>query len=71
MDLVGGISKYEEGEMDMVEVVELFQHLVNTGLAWSLQGHYGRTAEALIEEGLIHNGPVYPDHEQAFMLEDD
>ena len=69
MDLVGGISKYEEGEMDMVEVVELFQHLVNTGLAWSLQGHYGRTAEALIEEGLVHNGPAYPDHEMAFMLE--
>jgi len=69
LDLVGGISKYEEGEMDMVEVVELFQHLVNTGLAWTLQGHYGRTAESLIEEGLVHNGPAYPDHEMAFMLE--
>ena len=70
MDLVGGISKYESGEMDMVEVVELFQHLVNTGLAWSLQGHYGRTAEALIEDGLVYNGPAYHDH-AAFMLEED
>ena len=35
------------------EVIEAWQHLVNTGLAWQLQGFFGRTAEALIEDGLI------------------
>lgn len=35
------------------EVLEAWQHLVDTGLAWSLQGWFGRTAMALIERGLI------------------
>ena len=35
------------------EVIEAWQYLVNTGLAWQLQGFFGRTAERLIEEGVI------------------
>ena len=35
------------------EVIEGFQYLVTTGLAWSLQGTYGRTAVALIDAGLV------------------
>jgi len=30
---------------------EAWQHLINTGLAWSLQGWFGRHAMCLIEEG--------------------
>ena len=56
MTMVDQIIRYEEGEMTHEEVVTFFQGLVNTGLAWSLQGHYGRTAMALIEEGLVTVG---------------
>ena len=53
MNNINQILAYENGELDEAGVIELFQSLVNTGLAWSLQGHYGRTAKALIEAGLV------------------
>ena len=45
--------RYEAGEMSEDEVIELFQALVNSGMAWSLQGHYGRMATHLIEAGVV------------------
>ena len=50
-NMVDKIIRYESGEMDFAEIVEFFQGLINNGLAWSLQGHYGRTASVLIDEG--------------------
>ena len=44
---------FEDGQLDDDAVIELFQKLVDSGLVWQLQGFYGRTAAALIEEGLV------------------
>jgi hypothetical protein len=53
-DLTSAIIAYETGDMDNeADLIELFQHLVDTGLAWQLQGHYGRTATALLEAEYI------------------
>ena len=52
--LVDKIMAYESGEMKEEEMIEFFQGLIDSGLAWQLQGHYGRTAWALIEAGHCH-----------------
>jgi hypothetical protein len=52
-NMLDAILAFEQGELDEDGVVELFQHLVDTGLAWQLQGFYGRTAADLIEAGLV------------------
>ena len=52
-DSFGAIIAYESGELDDDATIELFQHLVNTGLAWRLQGSYGRMAHAMLDAGYI------------------
>ena len=49
---INKIIKYESDEMDQEETISFFQELIDTGHAWRLQGHYGRTALRLIECGL-------------------
>ena len=56
MDQLDRIIAYEQGELEEDDVVALFQELVDSGLAWSLQGHYGRTASNLIRAGLVTQG---------------
>jgi hypothetical protein len=48
--LVEGFVDAESEE----EIIEAWQWLVDTGLAWQLQGWYGRTATTLIEDGVIN-----------------
>lgn len=52
---IGIAEGFIEAESDE-QIIEAWQHLVNTGLAWTLQGWFGRQAQALIEEGIITNG---------------
>ena len=41
--------------------IEAWQHLIDTGLAWSLQGWFGRNAEELINQGIC---TLIVDHKQ-------
>jgi hypothetical protein len=51
------IIDYENGTLNDVDTLHLFKHLIKNGMAWSLQGHYGRTATSLIDnEYLLANG---------------
>lgn len=52
-DVLELIISYESGELSKEDIINLFQELVNSGLAWQLQGHYGRTARDLIKMGVI------------------
>ena len=52
-ELTQQLIDYESGELDESETINLFQQLVDCGLAWNLQGHYGRTAYSMLQEGLI------------------
>ena len=50
--LATNISRYEGGRMAEEEMVTFFQYLIDTNLAWKLQGHYGRMAARMIDAGL-------------------
>jgi len=58
-NLVSYIMRYEGGELDDEETLKLFAYLIKTGLAWQLQGCYGRAAARLIKAGIISkNGRI-------------
>jgi hypothetical protein len=51
MPNVQDIIDYENGEMDWDRIVDMFQKLINSGEAWTLQGSYGRMAMRLVDDG--------------------
>lgn len=53
MNTLDKIIAFETGTLSEDEIIELFQELVDSGLAWDLQGSYGRLAKALILQGLV------------------
>lgn len=52
MPNVNDIIAYESGEMQDEEIIDFFQRLIDSGMAWSLQGSYGRMAMRLVEDGV-------------------
>jgi len=55
MEMIDKMMAYEEGMLDGAGMVYLFSELIKNGMAWSLQGHYGRMASRLIETGILTN----------------
>ena len=53
MDITDKIIAYECGDIDDTGILQLFSELISSGMAWTLQGSYGRTASALIDAGYI------------------
>lgn len=50
-DTLAFIMAYEDGATDWDETIDGFQHLIDSGVVWTLQGSYGRMAARLIEDG--------------------
>jgi len=49
---VGLAEGFEEGTEE--QIIEAWQYLHDTGLAYKLQGWFGRTAQSLLENGIIN-----------------
>lgn len=52
-DEVGAIMAFEEGELSLAGIQELFTHLLASGLVWRLQGMYQRALFSLIHQGVL------------------
>ena len=50
---VWAVEDPESYGMTEKDLKDTWQDLVNTGMAWKLQGWYGRQAQALLDEGII------------------
>lgn len=55
---VNDVIRYEQGELDEDDTVAMFQRMIDSGMAWRLQGSYGREAMRMIEARLCTLGPV-------------
>ena len=48
------LAGIEDEDLTEEMYLEAWQYLVDTGLAWQLQGSFGRMAQQLINEGVIN-----------------
>ena len=49
----------QEPESDE-QYIQAWQQLIDTGLAWTMQGFFGRTAASMIQQGLCYYPTVKP-----------
>jgi len=49
------IAEGEQEPENEKEYLEAWQHLLNTGICWQLQGWFGRTVQTLLDNGLIQD----------------
>jgi hypothetical protein len=54
-DLIDQMMEYESGELSDQETLNMYSEIIQHGMQYSLQGHYGRTASALIQDGWLDN----------------
>ena len=52
VNIVDLIIDFESGTMSEDDIPPFFQRLIDSGMAWNLQGSYGRMAQHLIDAGL-------------------
>ena len=58
-NLINSLLQYEGGEMKNEEFFYLYSFLIKTGRVWQMQGHYGRQARQLMDNGYISaNGKI-------------
>lgn len=56
--MISKLVAYETGQLDGIQVVALFQQLLDTGMIYVLGGHYQRTAQEFLREGWITRSPA-------------
>jgi hypothetical protein len=57
-DKINLIIAYENDELSEEKTINLFSALIKSGECWGLQGHYGRMANALIENEIINKDGI-------------
>ena len=53
IELVDQVTKYESGNLNTVEMLNLFGELIKSGRVWKLRSWYRRAAKDLIDGGWI------------------
>ena len=62
-ELAQQLHLFEEGKLDVDQTLDLFSVLIQNGMAWTLQGSYGRMARHLIDSGsLTSDGTITHEH---------